>query len=372
MDQRRGYLAKAPLNDGYDWNAEDPASAQRRMLRRIRIALYGTLIIIVGPGVVAYFIHREEVPYTHRNRSMLISPEQEAHLGEQMLHSLDLSKALPPTDPRVIATSAIARRLVAAAASITAEEGGKEGRGPSSPGGTREWRVFVIDEPVRNAFAAPGGLVVIYRGMLDFLDGEVCAGRLRDREGAVAAVLAHEIGHVVARHSAEKISTVPLSFSLRVLLAPIWWFLIPLTIEWPYTRTLESEADTLGMVIMRRACYDASYAIDFYAASRSTPSWAQWLSTHPSDEKRAAAARAFAAQLNANEPVGAMGPAGAVLCPGGLQSKAHSRIEAMLTCGTPCRLTRRQLEDIHKSRQPVTGGKTGRGGWPSSGADTTV
>ena len=135
-------------------------------------------------------------------------------------------------------------------------------------------------QPIRNAFAAAGGIIVVYRGMLEFIDGMARKGEVKDREGAVATVsadlllgalnctfvvacpitstiielrpcplplpairwfqplsyllqvLAHEIGHVVARHNAEKISTMPISFTLRMILAPVMWAMIPLAVEW--------------------------------------------------------------------------------------------------------------------------------------------
>jgi hypothetical protein len=262
-----------------------PLPPRLLLLRGVRVVLWGTLVLIVAPGVVAYFTMREPVVFTGRDRAMLLSPEQEAELGCKMLAAIPLDKALPPDDPRVIAVSAIARRLAAAAATVPAVQPGITAPGAAvattsraravppatAPVDTTAWRVFVIDEPVRNAFAAPGGIVVIYAGMLEFIDGLARRGEVRDREGAVAAVLAHEIGHVLARHSAEKLSSMPLSFALRILLAPAFWLAIPLGIEWPYSRALEGEADLLGLEILRRACYAMDYAPEFYRASHSTP-----------------------------------------------------------------------------------------------------
>src|SRR5918992_4283677 len=56
------------------------------------------------------------------------------------------------------------------------------------------WRFTVVDQPVVNAFAVPGGFIYITRGILPFLDSEA----------ELAGVLGHEIGHVTARHSAQQ------------------------------------------------------------------------------------------------------------------------------------------------------------------------
>ena len=330
--------------------AEEAAAARRRLvLRRVRFGTTAVLLVIVAPSLVAYATHREAVPYTGRRRSMLLTPRQERALGERMLGGVALEHALPASDARVVAVAAITRRLAAAAATLTHGAGGGSGDPPSGGAAAAvpsdEWRVYVLDEPtVRNALAAPGGAVVLYTGLLAWVDGEVRAGRLRDREGTLAAVVAHELGHVVARHSAEKVSSLPLAFTLRALLAPMLWLLIPLALELPHTRTLEAEADTLGLVVLTRAGYDSAYAVDFYAASHGTPSWAQWLSSHPSDASRAAAAAVCARGLESTEPPS----------PRPLQRHAHPAIEAMLTCAA---------SEPHAGAAPGGGDRSGdRGG----------
>ena len=129
----------------------------------------------------------------------------------------------------------------------------------------------------------------------------------------------------------------------------------------PYSRAIESEADLLGLVIMRRACYDTAYAPDFYRSSHSTPSWALWVSTHPSDKARADTVKKEAAELEKQ-------PLDAATCPRGIQHKAHPRIEAMLACTPPCGLSRQELLELHRSRNAVTGGPSDRPRrWTSSG-----
>src|SRR5207245_833260 len=59
-----------------------------------------------------------------------------------------------------------------------------------------EWRFTVVDSPVVNAFAIPGGYVYLTRGILAYLGNEA----------ELAGVMGHEIGHVTARHSVRQIT----------------------------------------------------------------------------------------------------------------------------------------------------------------------
>ena len=66
---------------------------------------------------------------------------------------------------------------------------------PHSDNPGMDWEFVVIDEPVLNAWALPGGKVAVYRKMVDSLNDE-----------ELAAVLGHEIAHAVLRHGAEQVS----------------------------------------------------------------------------------------------------------------------------------------------------------------------
>ena len=147
-----------------------------------------------------------------------------------------------------------------------------------------EFTVFVNDEP--NAFALPGGKVGVYTGMFD----------VAQNEDQLAAVMAHEVGHAIARHSAERLSTQALvqagvgviggsSAGANVLAQAA-----TLGVILPFSRTQESEADEIGLKLMARAGYDPRAAValwqNFIAYGRSrTP---EFLSTHPSPETRIA------------------------------------------------------------------------------------
>jgi len=156
-------------------------------------------------------------------------------------------------------------------------------------GEEKEWDVMVVNDPkMINAQVVPG-LIIVYTGILP-----VC----QDEQG-LAAVLAHEIGHVVARHTAERISSQTVLVALMILLQftlgidfGISSIVQKLLLELPNSRTQELEADTIGLTLMARACFDPRAAPDMFVrlgrveekiASRVGP---DFLQTHPSSSSR--------------------------------------------------------------------------------------
>lgn len=234
--------------------------------------------VAVGGGTAYYAAHQDYAPYTHRRRMIDLSPEDEAALGEREFHRLvSSSPTHPPGAPSSRLVTRVARRIAAVV--------------PPTPT-PFDWRFVVIAAPgVVNAACYPGGKVVVFSGLLDALPPG------REGEAELAAVLAHEIGHAVARHSAEKLSFANLVLLARVVL---FWLvdagvlvdvLINIAASLPMSRAMEAEADYIGLRLMAAACYDPAAAARFFtrldrmAGTRGTPPPA-FLSTHPSDKRR--------------------------------------------------------------------------------------
>jgi hypothetical protein len=137
-------------------------------------ALVGALL---AAGMVAAC---ETVPYTGRSQLQFISPQQESELGAQAYQQA-LAKTKLSSD--------------AAASEMVARVGSRIAAVTGHPEYKWEYRLIQDDKQV-NAFALPGGKVAVYTGMLPIT---------RDEDG-LAAVLAHEIGHVIARHGGERVS----------------------------------------------------------------------------------------------------------------------------------------------------------------------
>lgn len=146
------------------------------------------------------------------------------------------------------------------------------------------WEVTLIDDPKTvNAFALPGGKMAVYSGILP-----VCQG-----EAGLAVVMGHEIGHVVAGHGTERMtSSLGSELVISFLNLGDYAQLAQLGSEYlfqrPFGRLHESEADEIGLIYMARAGYDPREAPEFWkrmsAGSGGGPP--EFLSTHPSHETR--------------------------------------------------------------------------------------
>ena len=146
-----------------------------------------------------------------------------------------------------------------------------------------------------NAFALPGGRVGVFTGML-----EVAAD-----EAQLATVLGHEVGHVNARHGAERMVTehfIALGLRLVATLLAFGDVQIPpdllvalgasaaeLGLVRPFSRTQELEADALGLDYMAQAGYEPTAAIDFWRRMQQLSGdggQPDFLATHPSSARR--------------------------------------------------------------------------------------
>jgi predicted Zn-dependent protease len=160
-----------------------------------------------------------------------------------------------------------------------------------------EWRVLVIDDPKTvNAFATPGGFLYVYSGLI------LAAG-----DGAeVAGVLAHECGHVVARHSARKMVD---AYGLQAVLALALGENPSLAAQvaagigakgllLAHTRSEEAEADESGVRYASAAGFDPHGLATFLGRllSREGGALPVWLSDHPATADRIAAVNRLIAE----------------------------------------------------------------------------
>jgi predicted Zn-dependent protease len=237
--------------------------------RRFALALLLLLALVVPLGC-------ETVPYTGRRQIQLVSPTEEAQMGVQSFQQI-VGKATLSTDQQV---NAMVQRVGSRIAAVT------------DLGYQWEFRV-IQDDKQANAFALPGGKVAVYTGMLPVT---------RDEAG-LAAVLGHEIAHVLARHGGERLSQQMGVQTVTQVLAGMASS-NPATVQLvsaalgagasvgvllPWGRAQESEADHLGLILMAKAGYDPRAARDLWkrmaeAAKGQRPP--EFLSTHPSEATR--------------------------------------------------------------------------------------
>jgi predicted Zn-dependent protease len=153
------------------------------------------------------------------------------------------------------------------------------------------YRVTLLDSPEINAFAIPGGRVYICRGLLAYMNSEA----------ELAGVMGHEIGHITARHSVQRMSkSSGLNFGLGILFRDNRTALqagqIAGTIALlSYSREDEMEADRLGIEYAHRAGFNPQgvgrLMTMFERLGGKSSELATILSTHPASEVRVKQAR---------------------------------------------------------------------------------
>lgn len=233
------------------------------------------LIAALSAGVVVGAC--SDNPATGRSQFVLISDEELAALGREAWR--DALQRLPRAQD-----AAVQRRLERIGQQVAALSGAR----------ASDWEFAVFDSPEINAFVLPGGKVGFFRGLIEHAQSD----------DEIAAVMGHEVGHVEARHAAERMSQ-QVVLELGVSLAAA-----ALSEEYgrhaesiagalgagalygvilPYSRMQELEADRLGVFLMTQAGYDPAGAVSFWRRMASDSSGAlEWMSTHPADGRRLA------------------------------------------------------------------------------------
>ncbi len=152
------------------------------------------------------------------------------------------------------------------------------------PGNSTPWEVRVFESKEVNAFALPGGHIGVYTGLL----------KVAATQDQLAAVLGHEVSHVLAHHSAERYSeqmAANIGTSVVSIVTGVDSQLLGGAtglVLLRFSRTQESEADLLGLDLMSRAGFDPRGAVSLWqnmekAGGGKPP---ELLSTHPSDARR--------------------------------------------------------------------------------------
>jgi Zn-dependent protease with chaperone function len=164
-----------------------------------------------------------------------------------------------------------------------------------------EFRVLVVDAEVVNAFALPGGQIVVFTGLL----------RAADDAEEVAGVLAHEMAHVTRRHGMRNVAhgaATWLAVSLLLGDANGWVLfagqLAATAKSNGYSRVQESDADAEGVRMMMAGGLDPSGLARFFARLQAMPGSElagamTWLSTHPDHQSRIDHVHELAASITA-------------------------------------------------------------------------
>jgi predicted Zn-dependent protease len=158
---------------------------------------------------------------------------------------------------------------------------------------SQNWEVVVFEDDSANAFALPGGYIGVHTGLL----------KIATNQDQVATVLGHEVGHVIAEHSNERVSQSSL-LSTGMQLGSVALEMgnvqyrneimqgLGLGAQYgvvlPFSRSHESEADTIGLDLMAKAGFNPKESVTLWenmskAGSGATP---EFLSTHPAPTSR--------------------------------------------------------------------------------------
>ena len=152
------------------------------------------------------------------------------------------------------------------------------------------WEVVVFEDKTLNAFALPGNKIGVHTGMM----------QLVDNQDQLAAVLGHEVGHVLARHSNERASQETLvqqgmgliqqtSYGQNALTMGLLGLGSQYGVLMPYSRTHESEADEIGVDLMAKAGFDPQQSVQLWKKMEQASQGNQpieFMSTHPAHETR--------------------------------------------------------------------------------------
>ena len=227
-----------------------------------------------------------------RQQTMLVSQQEidQAAVGEyKKVIAQAQQKGVLDRNPQLVQrVRAVANRLIPHTAAFR----------PDAP--KWAWETHVIQDDQLNAWAMPGGKMVVYSGLVEKL-------KLTDDE--LAAIMGHEIAHSLREHARERVSRematqLGLSVAGAVLGvgelgAQLGGALAQVTFTLPHSRTQEIEADRLGVELAARAGYEPHAAVSVWqkmlqAGGSGGP---QFLSTHPSPENRLADLKVYAERV---------------------------------------------------------------------------
>lgn len=152
-----------------------------------------------------------------------------------------------------------------------------------------EWELVVFDDPQVNAFALPGGKIGVYTGLLE----------VTENQEQLAAVIGHEVGHVIAEHGNERMSSSTLIgigmeatnalleanqvANNNLIMAAIGAG-VQVGVQLPFSRTHESEADLIGLDLMAQAGFSPEQSVKLWqnmAKASGGNRQPELLSTHP-------------------------------------------------------------------------------------------
>ena len=262
------------LDRAVEASARDLLQRNPASRRRILQAGLGLLALPVDQLLQAC----ATVPITGRSQLRLLSEQEEAQIGVtafQQLRDEEVKKGRLLTEREDPAAHAFVKRVTDRV--ILASDLGNKYR----------WEYILLNAPKTvNAAAIAGGRIIVYSGILP----------VAGNDPGLATIIGHEVGHVMAHHTAERISQDQLVNVGAAVTGAIGGSLLgavvpaaaQLGVLLPYSRAHESEADHIGVLLMAKAGYDPRESVGLWqrmsqgGGSRGP----EYLSTHPNPGTR--------------------------------------------------------------------------------------
>lgn len=223
------------------------------------------------------------VPVTGRKQFNILSDSQASRIGLTEFNKIKRTKKRSTNPKYNTMTQNVARRLTKV---IKIQN--------------PQWEFVVFEDSTPNAFALPGGKIGINSGLF----------QITDNEAKLAAVIGHEIAHIVAKHGGERVSLQlgttalgallgaylnqqeDISRTQRTTVLAAYGAGSVVGVNLPYSRKHEIEADSMGAIFMAQAGYDPRESIALwqkfaaYRTKKGNSRKSDFLSTHPLDNIR--------------------------------------------------------------------------------------
>lgn len=242
------------------------------------IMILASVLVLSGCGIV---------PLTGRRQILLVS-DQEV-LSSSLTQYRDYMKTASPSAS--VAWSEQVTRVGRKIANAT--ESYLRANGLANEIKDFSWEFNLVKDAQVNAFCMPGGKIVVYEGLMNLVDSD----------DELAVVLGHEVAHAVAKHSNERMSQQILAqygaqilnrslsekgTAVQALAGAVYGVGAQVGIMLPFSRKHESEADYMGLILMKMAGYNPDVAVGFWQkmSAGTAGTVPALLSTHPSDAQR--------------------------------------------------------------------------------------
>ncbi len=240
-----------------------------------------------------YFSHSNAASFTGRKQLLDTSAEEEAALGLQSYKEILQQSDVVRTGPVPQEVQGIAQRLVEAAPKVEKYLADTNGVPATTDWGSYDWQVSVIQSDEVNAFCLPGGKIAVYTGIIP----------VAKNDDGLAVVMGHEIAHALLRHGGERMaqqklvqmgsiaasmSTGDMDPQQRQMVMAAIGAGAQYGVILPFSRSHESEADHVGLLLAAAACYNPQEAPKLWermaALGKQKPP--EFMSTHPAEGTR--------------------------------------------------------------------------------------